>query len=118
MSCVCVTDDRLGYSEAWIGEHFTAPWEPVPCPDMVIAQGLMVTDRIKFGTGAHLLPFHHPVELAHRVAYLDNLAQGRFMFGIGAGGLPSDYALFDVDGSDGEQWGTHGFSPRVHCTMN
>ena len=26
--------DRLGYVEAWIGEHFTAPWEPVPAPDL------------------------------------------------------------------------------------
>ena len=45
----------------------------------------------------HLLPFHHPVELAHRVAYLDHLAQGRYMFGIGSGGLLSDHELFDVD---------------------
>ena len=94
--------DELGFEEAWVGEHFTAPWEPVPCPDMVIAQGLMVTDRIKFGTGAHLLPFHHPVELAHRVAYLDNLAQGRFMFGIGSGGLLSDQELYNVDFDAGE----------------
>ena len=58
--------DELGYSEAWIGEQFTAPWEPVPSPDILIAQALMRTKRIKLGTGAHLLPFHHPVELAHR----------------------------------------------------
>ena len=94
--------DQLGYEEAWIGEHFTAPWEPIPAPDIMIAQALMKTERIKLGTGAHLLPFHHPAELAHRVAYLDHLAQGRFMFGIGAGGLPSDWALFDVDGMAGQ----------------
>ena len=22
--------DELGYAEAWIGEHYTAPWEPHP----------------------------------------------------------------------------------------
>ena len=74
--------DGLGYDEAWIGEHFTAPWEPIPAPDIMIAQALMRTKRIKLATGAHLLPFHHPAELAHRVAYLDHLAQGRFMFGV------------------------------------
>ena len=89
--------DRYGLSEAWIGEHFTAPWEPVPTPDLLIAQALMRTKNIMLGTGAHLLPFHHPVELAHRVAYLDHLAQGRYMFGIGSGGLLSDHELFDVD---------------------
>ena len=94
--------DELGYNEAWIGEHFTSPWEPIPAPDLMIAQALMRTKRIKLGTGAHLLPFHHPAELAHRVAYLDHMAQGRFLFGIGASGLPSDWALFDVDGFGGQ----------------
>jgi alkanesulfonate monooxygenase SsuD/methylene tetrahydromethanopterin reductase-like flavin-dependent oxidoreductase (luciferase family) len=94
--------DNLHYSEAWIGEHFTAPWEPVPAPDLLIAQALMRTNNIKLGTGAHLLPFHHPVELAHRVAYMDHLGQGRFMFGIGSGGLPSDHEMFDVDMAAGQ----------------
>ena len=22
--------DELGFEEAWIGEHFTSPWEPIP----------------------------------------------------------------------------------------
>ena len=94
--------DELGFDEAWIGEHFTSPWEPIPAPDLLIAQALMKTKRIKLGSGAHLLPFHHPAELAHRVAYLDHISQGRFLFGVGASGLPSDWALFDVDGNNGE----------------
>ena len=32
--------DRLGYTEAWIGEHHTAPWEPHPSPDLLVAQAL------------------------------------------------------------------------------
>lgn len=94
--------DELGYQEAWIGEHFTSPWEPIPSPDLIIAQALMETKRIVLAPGAHLLPYHHPVELAHRVAYLDHLAQGRLIFGIGAGGLPSDWLLYHVDGVAGE----------------
>jgi hypothetical protein len=35
--------DRLGYSEAWIGEHFTSRWEPNPAPDLLIAQALNQT---------------------------------------------------------------------------
>jgi alkanesulfonate monooxygenase SsuD/methylene tetrahydromethanopterin reductase-like flavin-dependent oxidoreductase (luciferase family) len=101
LDCLALADD-MGCSEAWIGEHFTAPWEPVPAPDILIAQALMRTQRIKLGVGAHLLPFHHPAELAHRVAYLDHLAQGRFMFGIGSGGLVSDHELFNVDMNAGQ----------------
>ena len=29
--------DELGYQEAWIGEHHTAPWEPHPAPDLILA---------------------------------------------------------------------------------
>ena len=96
------TADRLGYSEAWIGEHFTAPWEPNPAPDLLIAQALLQTKQIKLAPGAHLLPYHHPAELACRVAFMDHLAQGRYMLGIGASGLPSDWQLFCVDGVKGE----------------
>ena len=101
LKCIKMAD-RFGLKEAWIGEHFTAPWEPIPSPDILIAQALMQTNKIKLGTGAHLLPFHHPIELASRVAYLDHLAQGRYMFGIGSGGLQSDHELFGVDMENGE----------------
>jgi alkanesulfonate monooxygenase SsuD/methylene tetrahydromethanopterin reductase-like flavin-dependent oxidoreductase (luciferase family) len=94
--------DELGYSEAWFGEHFCSPWEISPAPDLVIAQLLRETTRIRLAPGAHLLPFHHPAELAHRVAYLDHLSQGRLMFGVGSAGLPGDWKLFDVDGFSGQ----------------
>ena len=106
--------DRLGYDEAWIGEHFTAPWEPIPAPDLMIAQALQRTSNIKLGSGVHLLPYHHPAELAHRVAYLDHIAQGRFMFGIGSSGLPrgcrqNDSMVLDwCCESEREGWGYDG----------
>lgn len=94
--------DGLGFDEAWIGEHFTAPWEPVPAPDLLIAQALARTERIVLAPGAHLLPYHHPVELAHRVAMLDHLARGRYMLGVGISALPSDLLLFAMDAEGGE----------------
>lgn len=94
--------DEYGYTEAWIGEHFTATFEPVPAPDLLIAQALMQTSTIRLGAGAHLLPMHHPAELAARVAYLDHLAKGRLNFGAGASSVPGDWAMFDVDGAGGQ----------------
>ncbi len=43
--------DQLGFSEVWIGEHFSSPWEPVPSPDLIIAQALQRTERIKLAPG-------------------------------------------------------------------
>jgi alkanesulfonate monooxygenase SsuD/methylene tetrahydromethanopterin reductase-like flavin-dependent oxidoreductase (luciferase family) len=93
--------DALGFEEAWIGEHFTATWEPCPAPDLLIAQALLRTKRIRLGPLSHLLPFHHPLELAHRVAYLDHMAEGRYQLGVGIGVLPTDHALFALDASGG-----------------
>jgi alkanesulfonate monooxygenase SsuD/methylene tetrahydromethanopterin reductase-like flavin-dependent oxidoreductase (luciferase family) len=93
--------DALGFEEAWIGEHFTAAWEPCPAPDLLIAQALLRTKRIRLGPLSHLLPFHHPVELAHRIAYLDHMAEGRYQVGVGIGVLPTDHALFALDASHG-----------------
>jgi alkanesulfonate monooxygenase SsuD/methylene tetrahydromethanopterin reductase-like flavin-dependent oxidoreductase (luciferase family) len=100
-----VTLDRLGYSEAWIGEHFTSVWENIPCPDLFIAQALGRTDRIVLGTGVSCLPNHHPLMLAQRIAQLDQMARGRFAWGIGSGGFPGDQELFEIDTAAGEQRG-------------
>jgi alkanesulfonate monooxygenase SsuD/methylene tetrahydromethanopterin reductase-like flavin-dependent oxidoreductase (luciferase family) len=94
--------EEFGYDEAWIGEHFTSEWEPIPSPDLIIAQALRETSRIRLGAGAHLLPFHHPSELAMRVAYMDHLSDGRLMLGVGSSGLPSDWKMFGVDGFSGQ----------------
>jgi hypothetical protein len=93
--------DILGFAEAWIGEHFTAMWEPCPAPDLLIAQALQRTERICLDPLGHLLPYHHPVELAHRAAYLDHLAEGRYRLGVGVSALPSDHELFGLDARDG-----------------
>jgi alkanesulfonate monooxygenase SsuD/methylene tetrahydromethanopterin reductase-like flavin-dependent oxidoreductase (luciferase family) len=43
--------DEFGYSEVWIGEHLTAPWEPFPAGDLIIAQALARTENIKICSG-------------------------------------------------------------------
>src|SRR5215510_5245455 len=92
-----VLADRLGFREAWVGEHLTERWENAPAPDLLIAKALALTERIKLGTGVTLLALHNPVYLAHRIAMLDHMARGRFQWGIGGGGIPTDLALFGLD---------------------
>ena len=97
-----VTLDGLGYSEAWIGEHFTAEWENIPAPDLFIAQALGMTKSIGLGTGVTCMPNHNPFMIAHRVAQLDHMAKGRFMWGVGSGGFSGDFEVFGVDPKSGE----------------
>jgi alkanesulfonate monooxygenase SsuD/methylene tetrahydromethanopterin reductase-like flavin-dependent oxidoreductase (luciferase family) len=94
--------DELGYSDAWIGEHLTVPWEGVPAPELLIARALDQTTQIRLGPAALNVPFHHPAMLAHRLAYLDQIAEGRLNLGVGASGTLTDWALFGIDGMEGE----------------
>lgn len=95
--------DRLGFDEAWFGEHFTNEWETLTSPDIFIAHALGQTKNIRLGTGVNSLSYHHPVHLASRIALVDHLAKGRFMWGVGNGALPTDGALFDIDFSKKQQ---------------
>jgi alkanesulfonate monooxygenase SsuD/methylene tetrahydromethanopterin reductase-like flavin-dependent oxidoreductase (luciferase family) len=99
VQCI-VWAEEFGFEEYWIGEHLTAPLEPVPAPDLLIAQALQSTERIKVGPGGHCLPFHHPVLLAHRIAQLDQMAGGRYQLGIALGNAPSDMQLFGIKDHD------------------
>jgi alkanesulfonate monooxygenase SsuD/methylene tetrahydromethanopterin reductase-like flavin-dependent oxidoreductase (luciferase family) len=88
--------ERLGFDEVWLGEHFSATSEPIPSPLMLMASLIPQTKRITFATGVINLPNRHPAVIAAEVAQFDHMSQGRFIFGIGTGSLPSDYELFDV----------------------
>ena len=92
-----VQADRLGYHEAWIGEHITEMWENAPVPELLIAQALALTERIILATGVTMLPLHHPVDTAHRIAMLDHMARGRFYWGIGVRSLPTDLHLYGIE---------------------
>jgi len=82
--------DRLGYEEAWIGEHHSAGFEIISSPEIFIAAAAERTKRIKLGTGVVSLPYHNPLMAANRIIQLDHQTRGRVMFGVGPGLLPSD----------------------------
>ena len=98
--------DRLGYHEAWIGEHHSAGSELIASPEVFIAAASQRTNHIKLGTGVNSLPYHHPFVLADRIVMLDHLTRGRMMFGAGPGQLTSDAAMLGIDPNDQR--------PRMH----
>jgi limonene 1,2-monooxygenase len=89
--------DKLGYDEAWIGEHHSAGYEIIASPEVFIATAAERTKRIRLGTGVSSLPYHHPLMLADRMVLLDHLTRGRTMLGVGPGALPSDAYMMGID---------------------
>jgi alkanesulfonate monooxygenase SsuD/methylene tetrahydromethanopterin reductase-like flavin-dependent oxidoreductase (luciferase family) len=88
--------DRLGYSEGYCGEHLTDLAENIPSSLMFCASLAGFTSQIKLGTAVANLPFNHPLLVAAQAALVDNLLEGRFLFGIGAGILRSDAEALEL----------------------
>ncbi|HJW40627.1 MAG TPA: LLM class flavin-dependent oxidoreductase [Rhizomicrobium sp.] len=91
--------DKLGYEEAWIGEHHSAGYEIIASPELFIAAAAERTKRIMLGSGVISLPYHNPLMTANRVIQLDHQTRGRFMLGVGPGLLPSDAFSMGIDPS-------------------
>jgi alkanesulfonate monooxygenase SsuD/methylene tetrahydromethanopterin reductase-like flavin-dependent oxidoreductase (luciferase family) len=82
--------DRLGFSDAFIGEHVTDACETIPSCLSFLASLAYETKQIRLGSGTVNLPNNHPAAVAAHAAMLDHMLEGRFLFGIGPGGLRSD----------------------------
>ncbi|HUZ73315.1 MAG TPA: LLM class flavin-dependent oxidoreductase [Stellaceae bacterium] len=82
--------DRLGFHDAFVGEHLTDSLENIPNSMLFLASLISDTKTIKLATGTSNLSFTHPVIIASNAALLDTLAEGRFIFGISPGNIPSD----------------------------
>jgi len=90
-----------GFESLFFGEHTHIPTSrqsPFPgggdLPDYYkeffdpfigLTAAAAVTQKLKVGTSVCLVPEHHPITLAKEIACLDRVANGRFLFGVGAG---------------------------------
>ena len=91
-----VLADQLGFSEAYVGEHFSSWSERITSPLIFLATVISRTRQIRLGTGVLNLPQTHPATVAAHAAMFDQLSGGRFILGIGPGGLVSDLEMFEV----------------------
>src|SRR3954467_13902908 len=102
--------EACGFESFYVPEHialypgaamgtFTIPaTTPVADPLQCLSFVAAVTTRILLGTGVLLLPYHHPVALAKRLATLDVLSKGRMrLLTVGVGALPGEAAAGGVD---------------------
>jgi alkanesulfonate monooxygenase SsuD/methylene tetrahydromethanopterin reductase-like flavin-dependent oxidoreductase (luciferase family) len=82
--------DRLGYYDAFVGEHLTDKAENVTNSFIFLATLIDATKTIKLATGTSNLSQSHPTLIAAQAAMFDHLAKGRFIFGVSPGALLSD----------------------------
>lgn len=92
--------DKLGFHDAFMGEHLTDACENVTNSMMFLATLIHDTKTIKLATGTANLAQMHPVVIAVNAAMFDHLSQGRFVMGVSAGALTSDseaIGILDLD---------------------
>jgi alkanesulfonate monooxygenase SsuD/methylene tetrahydromethanopterin reductase-like flavin-dependent oxidoreductase (luciferase family) len=80
----CELADQVGFDNLWFVEHhFLTGFSGSPCPDAIFGALSRTTKQIRIGYGVNILPYHHPVRVAERVAMVDQLTDGRVEFGTG-----------------------------------
>lgn len=113
--------DEAGFSSLWLGEHVVLPigyttahptkqqpgeqhhTGPIVDPDTELVDPLVqlgaaaaVTSRIELATGIFILPLRHPLAVARSACTVQELAAGRFVFGLGFGWLEEEFTVLDV----------------------
>ena len=80
----CAFADEMGFDGLWFTEHhFLTGFCESPCPEVFFGALSQRTKRVRIGFGVSILPYHHPVRVAERVAMVDQLTDGRVEFGTG-----------------------------------
>ncbi len=83
--------EQAGYDSVWAGDSLLA--RPRGEPLTLLAAAAGATTRVKLGTSVLLPLLRHALSLAHSLATLDRIAEGRLIVGVGPGAeLPGTHA--------------------------
>jgi probable F420-dependent oxidoreductase len=88
--------EDLGFASFQVDDHFGNQLATMPA----LMAAAAATSTIKVGPLVAGVDFRNPVVLAKESATIDLLSDGRFVLGVGAGWLDSDYAIAGVHQDD------------------
>jgi alkanesulfonate monooxygenase SsuD/methylene tetrahydromethanopterin reductase-like flavin-dependent oxidoreductase (luciferase family) len=89
--------EPLGFDGIWAPDHCGTPYGMTPNPLQLLTYFAGRTERISFGTMVLVAPWWHPVRLAHQIAYLDIVSNGRYeTIGLGRGVSKTEFDAVGV----------------------
>ncbi|MGW0021423.1 LLM class flavin-dependent oxidoreductase [Rhodococcus sp. NPDC003382] len=90
--------ETAGYASVGCVEHHFDPGYSM-CPDNTQFLSYLAarTSTIKLQTTAVILPWNDPLRVIEKIALLDNLADGRVIFGMGRGLARREFEAFRLD---------------------
>lgn len=86
--------DRIGVDRIAVMEHHGSDDGYLPQPFTLAASMAAVTTNVRFILSAVILPLHDPVLIAEQIAVTDLISNGRINVVLGAGYVPSEFAMF------------------------
>jgi len=86
--------DALGFRELWVTENAVDHVYSFD-PAVVLTYAAAVTTKIRLGVAVSVLPVRNPIHVAHQVATLDYVSNGRAILGVGLG-RDHHYAEFQI----------------------
>ena len=90
--------EPLGFDAIWCAEHYGSPYSMQGNPLQWLAYWAGRTGRVDMGTAVIVAPWWQPIKLAHEIAMLDLLLDGRRLhIGIGRGISAHEYDGFGVE---------------------
>ena len=96
--------DRWGLDAIWLAEIHQQARRSVLTAPLTVASAIAArTRRIKIGTGVQVLPLCHPLRLAEETATIDQISEGRLLFGVGRSGNPRSYVAYGVPYSESRE---------------
>jgi len=96
--------EPLGYDGIWAPDHCGTPYGMVPNPLQLLTYYAGRTERVTFGTMVVVAPWWHPIRLAHQIAFLDTLCNGRYeTIGLGRGVAKGEFEAIGVPREESRQ---------------
>lgn len=89
--------ETLGFDEVWVSEHHFNDYSVSGPITELMAYMCAMSERIRIGSAAVLMPYRSPVMVAEAIAALDILTDGRVMLGMAKGAFPMDDRHFASD---------------------
>jgi len=92
--------EELGYKSCFQVSHHAQKDGLCPGPLIACSAAAAVTSEMRIGTGVLLVPLYAPLKLAEDIAVLDNVSNGRFVFGVAPGYVEEEFAAHQIPRSE------------------
>jgi F420-dependent oxidoreductase-like protein len=93
--------ERTGWHGVWIADHFMQNSDDLSVPVnecLALLAGLAArTERVRIGSMVLGNTYRHPAVVANQAATIDQMSDGRFVLGIGAGWQVNEHEVYGIE---------------------